>query len=248
MKNPNRTLRFIIPFDMSKLGPYASYDAETGYATWDHPTAEYVGIFERIDVNIEGILHVGMWDFVEHDCYTKLVGHNVIGVEANKFIYETISKPVADRCGYKSFNACVYSEDGLEKQFYLANDASSLSPVGNNSVKVITKKLSTLVEENNIDMNQYDFLNIDAEGAELEILKGFEDNLKYINMIFLETSLDDRNNTGASHDVIVEWLKERNFSLAEMSDSYQDERWGDSIFLRNDRELEPFNKEKYLLK
>ena len=91
-------------------------------------------------------------------------------------------------------------------------------------------------------------MNIDAEGAELEILKGFEDNLKYINMIFLETSLDDRNNTGASHDVIVEWLKERNFSLAEMSDSYQDERWGDSIFLRNDRELEPFNKEKYLLK
>ena len=67
-------------------------------------------------------------------------------------------------------------------------------------------------------------------------------------MIFLETSLDDRNNTGASHDIIVEWLKERNFSLAEMSDSYQDERWGDSIFLRNDRELEPFNKEKYLLK
>ena len=48
--------------------------------------------------------------------------------------------------------------------------------------------------------------------------------------------------------VSVEWLKERNFSLAEMSDSYQDERWGDSIFLRNDRELEPFNKEKYLLK
>ena len=87
---------------MSKLGPYASYDAETGYATWDHPTAEYDGIFERIDVNIEGILHVGMWDFVEHDCYTKLVGTNVIGVEANKFIYETISKPVADRCGYLS--------------------------------------------------------------------------------------------------------------------------------------------------
>ena len=119
---------------------------------------------------------------------------------------------------------------------------------GGSYVDVTTKKLSTLIEENNIDMDQYDFLNIDAEGAELEILKGFEDNLKYINMIFLETSLDDRNNTGASHDVIVEWLKERNFSLAEMSDSYQDERWGDSIFLRNDRELEPFNKEKYLLK
>ena len=67
-------------------------------------------------------------------------------------------------------------------------------------------------------------------------------------MIFLETSLDDRNNTGAYHHVIAEWLKERNFSLAEMSDSYRYENWGDSIFVRNDRELKPFNREKYLLK
>ena len=97
-------------------------------------------------------------------------------------------------------------------------------------------------------MNQYDFLNIDAEGAELEILKGFEDHLKYINMIFIETSLNDRNNTGASHEVITDWLSKRGFKLREMSDSYQQEGWGDSIFLRNDRELKPFNREKYLLK
>tara|TARA_S200000501_G_scaffold290196_1_gene275148 strand:+ start:206 stop:907 length:702 start_codon:yes stop_codon:yes gene_type:complete len=233
---------------MSKLGPYASYDKETGYALWDHPTAEYVGIFERLNVNINGIIHVGMWDFVEHDCYTKLVGTNVIGVEANKFVYETMSKPVADKCGYKSYNECVYSEDGLEKKFYLANDSSSLSPVSGNSVTVITKKLSTLIEENNIDMNKFDFLNIDAEGAELEILKGFENYLDYINVIDLETSYDDRNNTGAFHNVIVDWLSSKNFSLREMSDSYEYEKWGDSVFVRNNKDLKPYSKEKYLIK
>ena len=233
---------------MSKLGPYASYDKETGYALWDHPTAEYVGIFERLNVNINGIIHVGMWDFVEHDCYTKLVGTNVIGVEANKFVYETMCKPVADKCGYKSYNECVYSEDGLEKKFYLANDSSSLSPVSGNSVTVITKKLSTLIEENNIDMNKFDFLNIDAEGAELEILKGFENYLDYINVIDLETSYDDRNNTGAFHNVIVDWLSSKNFSLREMSDSYEYEKWGDSVFVRNNKDLKPYSKEKYLIK
>jgi hypothetical protein len=64
----------------------------------------------------------------------------------------------------------------------------------------------------------------------------------------LETSYDDRNNTGAFHDAIVEWLEQRNFSLAEMSDSYNYERWGDSVFVRNDRDLAPFDKTKYLLK
>ena len=65
------------------LGPYASWNKNTGYAVWDNPTAEHVGIFERINVGIKGIIHVGMWDFIEYGCYTKLVGNNVIGVEAN---------------------------------------------------------------------------------------------------------------------------------------------------------------------
>ena len=234
---------------MSKLGPYASYNQETGFHPHPlHDNIVYRGIFERLNVDINGIIHVGMWDFVEHACYTKLVGTNVVGIEANKFVYETMSKPVADQCGYKAYNECVYSEDGLEKEFYLANDCSSLSPVGNTSITVTTKKLSTIIRENDIDMNRYDFLNIDAEGAELEILKGFEDNLEYINVIDLETSYDDRSNTGASHDVIADWLSDRNFSLAEMSDSYQHERWGDSVFVRNDRHLAPFDNTKYLLK
>ena len=30
---------------MSMLGPYASWNKNTGYAVWDKPTAEHVGIF-----------------------------------------------------------------------------------------------------------------------------------------------------------------------------------------------------------
>ena len=229
---------------MSMLGPYASYNERTGYATWDHPTAEYVGIFERLNVQPKGIIHVGLWDFCENICYTKLVGNNVIGVEANKLVYETMSKPVADRCGYKTFNEYLYSEDGVEKDFYMAGHCSGLyeSSENNNapSVKVKTKTLSTLIEENDIDMEGYDFLNIDAEGAELDILKGFDKYLSYINVIDLETSLDDRNNSGAFHDRIVNWLSKRGFELREMSPSYQTQQWGDSLFVRNTREHTPF--------
>ena len=45
---------------MSMLGPYASWNKNTGYAVWDNPTAEHVGIFERINVGIKGIIHVGI--------------------------------------------------------------------------------------------------------------------------------------------------------------------------------------------
>ena len=227
------------------LGPYASWNKETGYAVWDHPTAEYTGIFERLNVHIKGIIHVGMWDFVEYGCYTKLVGNNVIGIEANPQVYKDMAKPVADKWGFKCFNEFLSDKDKEVRDFYFAGEGSSLykgQPQWNKnvSIKVQTKTLATVIEENNIDMNGYDFLNIDAEGAEFDVLKGFEKYLDYINVIDLETSYDDRHRSGADHNTIVQWLSERGFQLKEMSDSYQSQNWGDSVFARVNRELPPF--------
>ena len=230
---------------MSMLGPYASWNKETGYAVWDHPTAEYTGIFERLNVHIKGIIHVGMWDFVEYGCYTKLVGNNVIGIEANPQVYKDMAKPVADKWGFKCFNEFLSDKDKEVRDFYFAGEGSSLykgQPQWNKnvSIKVQTKTLATVIEENNIDMNGYDFLNIDAEGAEFDVLKGFEKYLDHINVIDLETSYDDRHRSGADHNTIVQWLSERGFELKEMSDSYQSQNWGDSVFARSNRELPPF--------
>ena len=227
------------------LGPYASWNKETGYAVWDHPTAEYTGIFERLNVHIKGIIHVGMWDFVEYGCYTKLVGNNVIGIEANPQVYKDMAKPVADKWGFKCFNEFLSDKDKEVRDFYFAGEGSSLykgQPQWNKnvSIKVQTKTLATVIEENNIDMNGYDFLNIDAEGAEFDVLKGFEKYLDHINVIDLETSYDDRHRSGADHNTIVQWLSERGFELKEMSDSYQSQNWGDSVFARANRELPPF--------
>ena len=227
------------------LGPYASWNKETGYAVWDHPTAEYTGIFERLNVHIKGIIHVGMWDFVEYGCYTKLVGNNVIGIEANPQVYKDMAKPVADKWGFKCFNEFLSDKDKEVRDFYFAGEGSSLykgQPQWNKnvSIKVQTKTLATVIEENNIDMNGYDFLNIDAEGAEFDVLKGFEKYLDHINVIDLETSYDDRHRSGADHNTIVQWLSERGFELKEMSDSYQSQNWGDSVFARVNRELPPF--------
>ena len=230
---------------MSMLGPYASWNKETGYAVWDHPTAEYTGIFERLNVHIKGIIHVGMWDFVEYGCYTKLVGNNVIGIEANPQVYKDMAKPVADKWGFKCFNEFLSDKDKEVRDFYFAGEGSSLykgQPQWNKnvSIKVQTKTLATVIEENEIDMNGYDFLNIDAEGAEFDVLKGFEKYLDYINVIDLETSYDDRHRSGADHNTIVQWLSERGFELKEMSDSYQSQNWGDSVFARVNKELPSF--------
>jgi len=232
---------------MSMLGPFASYNEKTGWHPHpEHTNINYTGIFERIDVGIKGIIHVGLWDFVEHTCYTKLVGNKVIGIEGNPQVFEQMSKPVAEEAGYKVFNECVSGADNIEKEFFLAAHGSSFHQGPpewgkNRYIKVKTKTLSTILEENNLDPTEYDFLNIDVEGAELEVLKGYEKYLKYVNVIDLETTIQDRNLGGCTHNEIVGWLGARGFKLVESSDSYQKEGWGDSVFVRVDKDLPKYH-------
>lgn len=247
---------------MSMLGPYASWNKEIGYAVWDKPTAEYVGIFERLNIQPKGVIHVGLWDFLEYGCYLRLVGDNIIGVEANPHVYKSMSKPVCDKWGIKCYNEFLYREDNVVKNFYFAEYGSSFYPGPpewnkTQSIKVKTKTLTTLIQENGINMDQYDFLNIDVEGAELDVLIGFEKYLDYINVVDLETTLDDRHGSGVKHGDLVSWLDNRGFDLVEMSSSYEREGWGDSLFVRRGREFAPYvNKdfgvslfgEKYLEK
>ena len=233
---------------MSMLGTYASWQKDTGYAFWSgDPQKEFVGIFERINIQPKGVIHVGLYDFIEYGCYTKLFGQNVIGVEANPDIYEHMAKPVGDKWGFKILNEFTYKEDNVEKDFWICPHGlgSSFYPGKPewgkvHSIKVKTKTLATIIEENEVDMNNFDFLNIDVEGAELDVLMGFEKYLDYINVVDLETTFDDRHGADAPHQKIADWLTERGFVLTEMSPEYQREGQGDSLFVRKDREHTPF--------
>jgi FkbM family methyltransferase len=214
------------------MGPYASYNNETGYATWD-PGVTYVGTFERHKVVPKGIIHVGLWDFVEHQCYTKLVGSNVIGIEANPQTFESKSKPVADRWGYRAYSFAAYDTDDETVELSLKGGTSSLFGGKEAScVKVKTKRLDTFVIEESIDMIQYDFLNIDTEGAELHVLHGFEENMHHINSAFIEASIEPRGGSQTTVKDISGYMLRHGLIEVERSKSFAQLGWGDIFFVR----------------
>jgi len=222
---------------MSMLGPYASYNEETGFLSYE-PGVNHVGIFERNGLSIRGIIHVGMWDFYESECYVKLVGPNVVAVEAHPVTFETLSKPVADKCGFRSYGFAAYDEDDRVLELAVRPDrldcSSFYEPGFPGRVEVRTKKLDTLIKEEGIDMSQYDFLNIDTEGAELHVLRGFEENLHHINVIDMEAAYEAKPGSDASYESITQYLEERGFVEVEKSNSFAELGWGDVIFSRKE--------------
>jgi hypothetical protein len=195
------------------------------------------GLFERHGLEYpRGVIHVGMWKFEESDDYECLIGQNLIGVEANPYVYEEISNLVAIQHGFKAYNFAAWNADGESLDLYYDPSRMDCSTLFDNSKEssfsVSTKKLDTLVLEENVDATQYNCLNIDAEGAELQVLQGYEDNISNVDYVLIETSLNDRFNSGSDLKILDDYLIERGFEIKEIDSKFANYGWGDAFFVR----------------
>lgn len=206
------------------------------------PGHENGGLFERHGFTYpKGAIHVGMWKFEESEDYEYLVGKNVIGIEAHPDVYKDYSRVTSDLYGFKSFNFAASDVDddyailfcNPYRQDTSTICASSLLDHGEYEIKKVkTKTLDTFVEEMGINVCDFNLLNIDAEGAEYKILKGFSKNLKDIDYIILETSINDRFGNGQDLDEIYPFLKDYGFEIKEMDGNFVHEGWGDVFFAK----------------
>nr|WP_293109533.1 FkbM family methyltransferase [Okeania sp. SIO2F4] len=80
------------------------------------------------------------------------------------------------------------------------------------------------------DKENYNFLTIDVQGYELEVLKGSRETLKNINYILIEVNRDELYKNSARVEELDEFLGEFNFQRAETS--WEGETWRDAFYLK----------------
>lgn len=228
---------------MSMLGHYATWKKGEVYENHLFEEGviedEVLGLFEKHKLTPKGGIHVGAHECPEIGCYRKLFNDKVVWIEANPETYTHKAKPVADRNNQKCYNFAAYDADDQEVTLYIPSrdDISSLYLSEEfphiRTAQVKTKKMDTLFVEENLDIDNFDFLNIDVEGAELKVLEGFKDNLEKINYVFIEVSLAPRfSGSEATLETIHNYLIERGFGLTEISSSIQTLGWGDAFYIR----------------
>ena len=187
----------------------------------------------------KGVIHVGAHDLAERMCYVPMFGENVIWFEANAQSYNKWAHPIAQYFGQYAFPFAASDETG-ECDYYQnhSNDTSGLLPInqisGNNAVtKVKQKRLDDVIDEYDINMANFDFLNIDVEGAELKVLKGIEKNLHHINYLFMEVSVTERNTGQVIFEDLNDYVNEKGFKMVKVSDSINTLGWGDAFYVRD---------------
>ena len=148
------------------------------------------GLFYNLEWTPKGVLHIGAWDAWEAKQYAHYCGNNSIFLEANPNSYE-LFKGEIEKFGQKIYNLAAWNVDDLKMKLFCPSsnpDSSSLLEQNGDIVMTKTITIKTLFEREGLDFSNYDLLNIDTEGAELQVLEGIGDGIKTFKYIIIEVS------------------------------------------------------------
>ena len=155
---------------------------------------------------LKGVIHVGASTGQEtEDSGIRLYDRynlNVIWIEPIEEVYNVLNNSIQNYPKQKSFMQLVADEDDKNYDFYITNnngESSSIFELKEHkkswpTVHCVEKRnikgktLSTLLSENNIDLDDYDYMLLDTQGSELLVLKGAVDILKKIDYVNLEVA------------------------------------------------------------
>ena len=156
-----------------------------------------------ISSKVIGIIHIGAHNLEELPDYLKGNVSRVIWIEANPSKYNLIEERLRkfDNMFLGKFAA---GRKNDVNTLNLANNgqSSSLLEFGTHKksypdidyvskIKVKTKPLDDWLEENFKNKNQFNFINIDIQGYELEALKGMPNQLKIAEYVYLEVNFEE---------------------------------------------------------
>jgi len=200
-------------------------------------------LVKQFNLQISGILHIGA-----HEC-EKSNDYNCVGVNnSNIYWIEAIQEKV-DLCKNKYKDVLIYQavideEDNKEITFNITNNgqSSSILEFGShetshphvhvvNKKQMITTRMDTLIERENIPIESLNFVNLDIQGVELRALKSMEKYLQHVHYIYTEVNTEEVYKGCNLIGEIDAYLGGFGFTRVTQH-IYKEYGWGDAFYMK----------------
>ena len=195
---------------------------------------------------IKGVIHIGAFAGEELRQYRSIGLSNTIMFEPQEHLYNDIkSRCIVDE---QIHNVALGSERG-SKEMYISFREGGVSHGSGASSSLLKPKVHleehpevTFPETKTVEVHllddyydpygpEYNFLNIDVQGYELEVLKGGTKTLENIDAMIVEVNRDEVYENCPMIEDIDNFLKD--FDFVRVAEVWQSKSWGDALYARN---------------
>lgn len=189
------------------------------------------------------ILHVGAHLAEELDDYIACGWGSdwIVWVDANPNTRTSLERRIGHHAQSHAVQALLWHAAGIELELKVTNNGQSSSALDLKEhldfypdihvvqmVKMFTRTAEDLLGE--LRLSAPDLINLDVQGAELEVLRGMESSLGSVRWIYSEVNVRELYAGCADFSLLDSWLAARGFVLVDWS--VLKEGWGDALWVR----------------
>ena len=196
-------------------------------------------IISQYKSKISGVLHIGGHVGQEYNCYKQNNITNIIFFEPLWNNYIRLISNVGKECIVYNM-ALGNANSEIEMYVEDKNDGMSSSILEpkhhliqyphitfDKKEKVIMKKLDDVA----YNRENYNLINIDVQGYELEVFKGAINTLKNIDFIIAEISVEELYSNCVLENELNKFLNDNNFFMKERR--LATDTWGEAFYIKN---------------
>ena len=201
-------------------------------------------LIQKHGIRPKGVFHIGANTGQEFDAYMAQGIMDQVWIEPIPYIFEQLLCNVSINPSARCIQACVSDVSLQNKIFRITNNNGESSSflklkehlqyhptvLEERYIEMLTLTADDIIEYFHLNMQHYDFLNLDIQGAELLALKGMAKNLKHINYIYTEVNERELYEGCALVHEIDQFLDLHGFKAAECK--MTDNHWGDKFYVR----------------
>ena len=203
-------------------------------------------LISKYNMIISGALHIGAHHATECGDYYKNGINKSIWIEANPKFSDIIKSNISKFENTKYFNYLISDLDGQKLIFNISNNDGQSSSIFEldyhkiahpevhyiDKIELETKRIDTIFKENKLEMKDYNYVNMDIQGAEYLALVGFGSLLNEVDYISLEINEKELYKGCALFPQITEYLESYGFQFKEKV-MWSNCGWGDAFFIKN---------------
>lgn len=193
---------------------------------------------EKYKLEIKGVLHIGAHFGQENKVYELLGIKNRIFFEPLSKNFKRLCENVGDQ--FTLVNKALGNFEGTVEMYVESANSGQSSSILKPSLHLVqyphitfpNKETVEITKLDNVEFMRQDFnfINIDVQGYELEVFKGSEKTLESIDYIMTELNIEELYENCARLDSIKEYLSNFGFKLVETD--WSGFTWGDGFFIK----------------
>ena len=190
-------------------------------------------------MDIKGIIHVGAHYGEEIGEYVNNGIQEIILFEPLSECFDILQRKIFDlNANIEGYQVALGSSPGTAEMYISDNEMQSSS--------ILKPKIHLThhphvkfngIEEvevdvlDNFDTKDYNFLNMDVQGYELEVLKGGTGTLKHVDYVYCEVNRDELYEGNAYIQDIDDFLSK--YDMIRVETNWEGGLWGDALYIKN---------------